>query len=142
MRIFLVISYFDRVGGSEEQLALLAVRLAQLGHQVVVFTRLPVERSNQYAGRILQEHIRVAAPPGWLASLLGDWYFQDRLVRGLARAAFPFLLPAAAAAALFRRQPFQAAYASAAGRLRRFMGSLLYADRTERLLELTLSQWA
>lgn len=142
MRVFLAISYFDEVGGSEEQLTVLAVRLKQLGHQVTVFNKLPENRQSQYVRRLNQNHIRIVSPKPWVSRLLGDWYTQDTLVQGLGKNAALFLLPVALVISITRRKPLRVALQSALGFFRMFIGKLLYGDRRESLLRAHLNLWS
>lgn len=142
MRVYLAISYFDEVGGSEEQLTLLATYLKELGHQVVVFNKLPENKKSQYVQRLNQEHIRIVSPSPWVARLLGDWYYQDAIVQGLGKAAAVVLSPVAITIALLRKKPYAAALESVAGRARSVIGKVLYKDRREGYMRAALNAWS
>ncbi len=131
MNIFLAISHFSPIGGSEEPLAVLAIELNRLGHNAHVFSMLPVKEDNQYVKRLRQHGIHVSACPRWkvwFAKFIGDWYFRDKIVRVLAWLISPFISIVALAVAAYRRVSFQSAWRSVFGRTRAQIGQYLLKD--------------
>lgn len=62
MRIFLVVWWFDALGGMERHVTALACALAARGHSVHLFTEKPLPRANPYARQLRQANIPIASP--------------------------------------------------------------------------------
>src|SRR5437016_2157354 len=131
MRVYLITSYFDQAGGTEESLAVLADELKKRGHQVTVFCQQAVSRQNQYVQRLMASDVLVVAWPDVVVKLVGDWYFQDRVVGGLVRVGYPILMPIALAAALVHRQPISRIWKSVVGRWQGMISHFIHQDRRE-----------
>ncbi len=134
MNVFLLINGFDEAGGTEEPLTVLAVELKKRGHGVVVLSGQPVVPRNQYVRRLAERHIQVVGIPALIMRLAGDWEFQDRFVRLIARASAVVLWPAALALAVFRRQSLTSCWRSISGGWQRILGAIIHRDRRDAVI--------
>ena len=62
MRVFLVVWWFDKIGGMERHVTALACALAARGHRVTVFTEMPLPPSNSYARQLRAAGIPIVVP--------------------------------------------------------------------------------
>src|SRR5438105_95841 len=61
-RVYLVVWWFDRLGGMERHVTEMALAIARAGIEVIIFSELPVPRSNAYGRTLRSAGIRIMAP--------------------------------------------------------------------------------
>ena len=61
-RVYLVVWWFDRLGGMERHVTEIALSLARTGIEIILFSELPLLRSNAYGRTLRSAGIRVVAP--------------------------------------------------------------------------------
>jgi glycosyltransferase involved in cell wall biosynthesis len=119
MRIYMVMSVLDPIGGIEAALLPLALELKARGNDVIVYLIRPLKTPNQNAEVLRSANIPITIAPGWLVNLAQVGIAgRLSLIRLVLVLAAPILLLLAGVDALRRRRSLARSFQGAVGRLR------------------------
>jgi glycosyltransferase involved in cell wall biosynthesis len=133
-RIFMVTMDFSPIDGVAEQIVLLATILAKQNVRVWVFTRRPVDPSNQYTHRLRQVNIQLVHPPRWLSGF-GEttWDQRARIMRSFIICLSPILFLVTLFDALFRRRALPRSWQAVRGGASKLLSPLFLPDYLDRI---------
>lgn len=117
MRITMMLTVLAPIGGIEAALVPLTLELKAQGHDVMIYTLLPVPEPNQYAAALRAAGIRILASSAWTSRLArAGAARRSRFAAQATAAARPALLPIALLDARRRRRTLGRSLQGAAGR--------------------------
>lgn len=139
-RVYLLVPEFSMIDGVAEQVATLAIELADRGLDILVFIRRPCAPDNQYLLRLKSAGLTVVHPPrvlGFLGRI--DWSTRDRILQTITRLASPLLVLPSMVDAVIKKRTFRRSLDGALGNLNRVLGKVLLPDYLDRIFNLQLS---